>query len=99
MINTSKENKTFKSYFDPTSKDEDYPLEINEERSLRSKKLEEIFNSVFDDSSNILAKVSFSYKKNSKEEREAKKIFDRSFVYGEIVIFFNFFRLLNHLPT
>lgn len=74
MINTSKENKTSKSYFEPTSKDEDYPLEINEERSLRSKKLEEIFNSVFDDSSNILAKVRiFNIRKIQKKKGKQKK--------------------------
>lgn len=59
MINTNKESKINKTYFEPTSKDEDYPIEINDERSLRSKKLEEIFNTVYDDSSNILAKVSY----------------------------------------
>ena len=71
-----------KHYFASQSKDEDYPISINEEISEKYFQLEKIFNSFFPNNYLSLAK------EKSKEERDSKKINDSSFTYGEIVFHF-----------
>lgn len=66
-------------YFAPISKDEDSPVRINIEDSLRYSKLEEIFNSFFPSNYYSIAK------EKSRKERDDKHINDSSFTYGEIV--------------
>ena len=71
-----------KHYFEKQSKDEDYPVSIKEDASIKYFQLEKIFNSFFPNDYLSLAK------EKSKEERESKQIIDSSFTYGEVV--FNF---------
>lgn len=99
-LNTSFKNvkeSTQKLYFEPLSNDVDYPLEISEERMDRAKYLEGIFNNIYDEHSLSIAKVSSDLiliKQASKDERDATKVLDRSFTYGEIVSIFIINRLL-----
>lgn len=53
----NKVDSNISSYFEPTSNDEDYPVEISEERLIVVKKIEKIYTTVFEEDSNILAKV------------------------------------------
>jgi hypothetical protein len=46
-----------RGYFEPVSNEEDYPIEISEERIEVCKKLEEIFDKVYDEHSLSIAKV------------------------------------------
>ena len=59
--------------------DEDLPIEISEEMTIKYAKLNKIFDTFFAENSLSLAKES------SKEERDQKSINDSSFVYGEVV--------------
>ena len=75
-------NEDASVYFASKSKDEDYPIIINEETSKRYFNLEKVYDSFF-------AKDSLSIaKEKSKAERNSKQISDSSFTYGEIVRIF-----------
>lgn len=50
-----------KGYFEPKTNDEDYPLEIHEERVENCQKLEKLYDWVFDENSTSIAKVNYSY--------------------------------------
>ena len=69
-------------YFASKSKDEDYPIIINEETSIRYFNLEKVYDSFFTKDSLSIAK------EKSKAERNYKQISDSSFTYGEIVRIF-----------
>ena len=72
------------NYFASREKEEDYPIKINKESSIKCYNLEKIFNYFFPDDSLSIAKS------KSLEERDNKHIKDSSFTYGEIVIFIFF---------
>lgn len=55
-----------KGYFEPVSNEEDYPIEIPEERIEVCKKLEELFDKVYDEHSLSIAKVGELKKLNNK---------------------------------
>lgn len=65
-------------YFAPKSEDEDYPLHIPTEESVKYNGLEAIFNDFLKD--NSLSKA----KENSKAERNVKELSDGSLTYGEV---------------
>lgn len=69
-------------YFASRSKDEDYPIRIDEETSKRYFYLEKVYDSFFKKDSLSIAK------EKSKAERNSKQINDSSFTYGEIVRIF-----------
>jgi hypothetical protein len=69
-------------YFASRSKDEDYPITIDEETSKRYFNLEKVYDSFFTKDSLSIAK------EKSKAERNFKQISDSSFTYGEIVRIF-----------
>ena len=69
-------------YFASRSKDEDYPITIDEETSKRYFNLEKVYDSFFTKDSLSIAK------EKSKAERNSKQISDSSFTYGEIVRIF-----------
>jgi len=69
-------------YFASRSKDEDYPIRIDEETSKRYFYLEKVYDSFFTKDSLSIAK------EKSKAERNSKQINDSSFTYGEIVRIF-----------
>ena len=71
------------SYYLVSQKDEDSPINVSAEVSIRYSQLEKIFNSFFPSDYLSIAK------ERSKEERDSKQIIDSSFTYGEIV--FNFY--------
>ena len=73
------QKKEGEKYFASQSKDEDYPIVIDEETSKRYFKLEKIFNSFFSNEMLSLAKEKL------RAERDSKQIIDSSFTYGEIV--------------
>ena len=70
------------NYFASCTDEEENPIMVDEETSIRYYALEEVFNSFFPDNSLTIAKS------KSIEERDSKHINDSSFTYGEIVIFF-----------
>ena len=72
----------FSNYFARRSEDEDCPIIIEQEVSMRYQQLEQLFNSFFPNDSLSIAK------EKSKEERDTKRINDSSFTYGETVILF-----------
>ena len=67
------------NYFASRSEDEENPIMIEPEISIKYFQLEQIFNSFFPNDSLSIAK------EKSKEERDSKRINDSSFTYGEIV--------------
>jgi hypothetical protein len=67
------------NYFASRSEDEENPIMIEPEASIKYFQLEQIFNSFFPNDSLSIAK------EKSKEERDSKRINDSSFTYGEIV--------------
>jgi hypothetical protein len=75
-------NEDASVYFASQSKDEDYPIIIDEETSKRYFNLEKIYDSFFTKDSLSIAK------EKSKAERNSKQISDSSFTYGEIVRIF-----------
>lgn len=75
-------NEDTSVYFASRSKDEDYPIRIDEETSKRYFYLEKIYDSFFTKDSLSIAK------EKSKAERNSKQINDSSFTYGEIVRIF-----------
>lgn len=68
------------NYFANKTAEEESPIIVNPETSIKYFKLEKVFNSFFPDKSLSLAK------EKSIEERDSKHINDSSFTYGEIVI-------------
>jgi len=75
-------NEDASVYFASRSKDEDYPIRIDEETSKRYFYLEKVYDSFFKKDSLSIAK------EKSKAERNSKQINDSSFTYGEIVRIF-----------
>ena len=67
------------NYFSRRSEDEDCPINIDPEISMKYQQLEQLFNSFFPNDSLSIAK------EKSKEERDTKRINDSSFTYGETV--------------
>ena len=67
------------NYFVSRAKEEEYPIKIDKESSIKCYNLEKIFNYFFPDNSLSIAKT------KSLEERDTKKIKDSSFTYGEVV--------------
>lgn len=67
------------NYFANQSSEEESPIIINPETSIKYFKLEKVFNSFFPDKSLSIAK------EKSIEERDSKHINDSSFTYGEVV--------------
>ena len=67
------------NYFASRSEDEENPIMIEPEASIKYFQLEQIFSSFFPNDSLSIAK------EKSKEERDSKRINDSSFTYGEIV--------------
>ena len=67
------------SYFNSRSEDEETPVIIDQEASIKYYQLEQLFNSFFPNDSLSIAK------EKSKEERDSKRINDSSFTYGEVV--------------
>ena len=75
-------------YFMSRSKEEEYPIKIDKESSIKCYNLEKIFEHFFPDDSLSIAKS------KSLEERDNKHIKDSSFTYGEVVIIFILFFLI-----
>lgn len=75
------------NYFASQTSEEESPIIINPETSIKYYKLESVFNSFFPEKSLTIAK------EKSIEERDSKHINDSSFTYGEVVIkkYFYFF--------
>ena len=75
------------NYFNSRTEDEENPVIIDQDTSIKYFQLEQLFNSFFPNDSLSLAK------EKSKEERDSKRINDSSFTYGEIVkhILINFY--------
>lgn len=67
------------NYFGSRSEEEETPIIIDEQTSIKYYHLEQIFNSFFPNDSLSIAK------EKSKEERDSKRINDPSFTYGEVV--------------
>ena len=67
------------NYFNSRTEDEESPVIIDQETSIKYFQLEQLFNSFFPNDSLSLAK------EKSKEERDSKRINDSSFTYGETV--------------
>ena len=67
------------SYFNSRTEDEETPVIIDQDVSIKYYQLEQLFNSFFPNDSLSIAK------EKSKEERDSKRINDSSFTYGEIV--------------
>ena len=55
-LKNNSQNK-FKKYFEPSSNEEDYPIEIDEIRQSMMPKIEEIFSDIYDEHSLSIAKV------------------------------------------
>ena len=79
----------FPNYFARRSEDEECPIMIEPEISMRYQQLEQLVNSFFPNDSLSIAK------EKCKEERDAKRINDSSFTYGETVILFFFNKILD----
>ena len=75
------------NYFNSRTEEEESPVIIDQDTSIKYFQLEQLFNSFFPNNSLSLAK------EKSKEERDSKRINDSSFTYGEIVIhiLYNFY--------
>ena len=67
------------SYFNSRTEDEETPVIIDQDTSIKYYQLEQLFNSFFPNDSLSIAK------EKSKEERDSKRINDSSFTYGEVV--------------
>lgn len=67
------------NYFSSRTEDEENPIIIDQETSIKYFRLEQLFNSFFPDDSLSIAK------EKSKEERDTKRINDSAFTYGETV--------------
>ena len=67
------------NYFSSRTEDEENPIIIDQETSIKYFRLEQLFNSFFPDDSLSIAK------EKSKEERDTKRINDSAFTYGEAV--------------
>ena len=67
------------NYFANQTAEEESPIIVDAETSIKYYNLEKVFNSFFPENS-------LSIKKNSIKERDSKHINDSSFTYGEIVI-------------
>ena len=67
------------NYFNSRTEDEETPVIIDQDTSIKYYQLEQLFNSFFPNDSLSIAK------EKSKEERDSKRINDSSFTYGEIV--------------
>ena len=76
------------NYFASRTDEEENPIMVDEETSIRYYALEEVFNSFFPDNSLTIAKS------KSIEERDSKHINDSSFTYGETVIFLYYYFIL-----
>lgn len=50
-----------RGYFEPSSNEEDYPIEISDEKIENCKLLEEMFNKVYDEHSTSIAKARYFY--------------------------------------
>jgi hypothetical protein len=68
------------NYFASRTEEEECPIVIDQETSIKYYRLEQLFNSFFPSDSLSIAK------EKSKEERDSKRINDSTFTYGEIVI-------------
>ena len=73
------------NYFASRTDEEENPIMVDEETSIRYYALEEVFNSFFPDNSLTIAKS------KSIEERDSKHINDSSCTYGETVILFLYY--------
>lgn len=67
------------TYFSPRIDEEESPIELDENTSLKYFGLEKIYNFYYPENSLSIAKES------SKSEREQKRLNDSSFIYGEVV--------------
>ena len=67
------------NYFSSRSEEEENPIIIEQDVANKYYQLEQIFNEFFPEDSLAIAK------EKSKEERDAKRINDTSFAYGEVV--------------
>ena len=67
------------TYFSPRIDEEESPIELAENTSLKYFGLEKIYNFYYPENSLSIAKES------SKSEREQKRLNDSSFIYGEVV--------------
>jgi hypothetical protein len=67
------------NYFTSLTEDEENPIIIDPETSIKYFRLEQLFNSFFPNDSLSIAK------EKSKEERDSKRINDSAFTYGEAV--------------
>ncbi len=67
------------NYFASLTEDEENPIIIDPETSIKYFRLEQLFNSFFPNDSLSIAK------EKSKEERDSKRINDSAFTYGEAV--------------
>lgn len=67
------------TYFSPRIDEEESPIELDENTSLKYFGLEKIYNFYYPENSLSIAKES------SKNEREQKRLNDSSFIYGEVV--------------
>ena len=67
------------NYFASLTEDEENPIIIDPETSIKYFRLEQLFNSFFSNDSLSIAK------EKSKEERDSKRINDSAFTYGEAV--------------
>ena len=77
QINQLEENGI--TYFSPRIDEEESPIELDENTSLKYFGLEKIYNFYYPENSLSIAKES------SKNEREQKRLNDSSFIYGEVV--------------
>ena len=87
------QSQTASNYFSSISEDEENPIIIDPQTSIKYYHLEQLFNSFFPNESFSIAKD------KSIEEREKKHILDSSFTYGEIVniilLFIYIFKIIN----
>ena len=67
------------NYFANQTAEEESPIIVDAETSIKYYNLEKVFNSFFPEDSLSIAK------EKSKEERDSKRINDSTFTYGEIV--------------
>ena len=67
------------TYFSPRIDEEESPIELDQNTSLKYFGLEKIYNFYYPENSLSIAKES------SKNEREQKRLNDSSFIYGEVV--------------
>ena len=76
------------NYFSSRVEEEENPIIIDQETSIKYAQLEQIFDSFFPQDFLSIAK------EKSKEERDTKRINDSCFTYGEVVNIIFIFRLL-----